>query len=117
MGIVDRIYDYVEYKRVTISEFSKIINVSSGYFAKQKSNNANIGSNIIEKIIKSYPEINLYWLITGEGNMLRKVESSQLAIDCVSCKQKDKIIELQEKLIKSYEQNCSREKSKSHKNA
>jgi hypothetical protein len=34
-------------------------------------NNASIGSDVIENIIKTYPELNLVWLITGEGNMLK----------------------------------------------
>ena len=32
-------------------------------------NNASVGSDVIERIIKEYPQVNLVWLITGKGDM------------------------------------------------
>lgn len=70
MAAIDRIYEFVSYKDISISEFSINIGVSNGYLAKQKSASANIGSHIIEKLVSAYPEINADWLITGRGVML-----------------------------------------------
>lgn len=80
MSITDRIYQYADYKGISISEFSKLVGVSNGYFAKQKANNANIGSHIIEKIVSANPGINLNWLILGLGEMIsveKKVSPKQ----------------------------------------
>ncbi|MCB0744335.1 MAG: hypothetical protein KDC67_10555, partial [Ignavibacteriae bacterium] len=32
-------------------------------------NNASVGSDVIERIVKQYPQVNLVWLITGKGDM------------------------------------------------
>lgn len=69
MGIISRIYEFIDYKDVTVNEFSNKIGVSNGYFAKQRSVNGNVSSRIIEKIVNLYPEISLEWLILGKGNM------------------------------------------------
>jgi len=69
-NIIDRIYKIVDYKSISVNEFSKKISVSNGYLAKQKANKANIGSHIVEKIVNFFPEINPTWLITGKGEMI-----------------------------------------------
>ncbi len=71
MGIIDRILQIPEYYEINVSEFSKIVGVSNGYFAKQKSKEASVGSKILEKIVKTYPEINTTWLLTGEGEIFK----------------------------------------------
>lgn len=69
MNIVERILQIAEIKRLTINEFSKSIGVSSGYFAKQRANKANVGSQILLKIVSIYPDVNAAWLLTGEGEI------------------------------------------------
>lgn len=75
--ITDRIYEFIEKEGIRISEFSKKIGVSSGYFSKQKANNANIGSQILEKIVREYPKINPTWLLLGDGKMRIKDNSDK----------------------------------------
>ena len=72
-NLIDRIYKIIDYKSVSVSEFSKKISVSNGYLAKQKANNANIGSHIIEKIVREFSEINPTWLLTGDGEMILNI--------------------------------------------
>ncbi len=75
MNIIERIIKIAENKGVSLNQFSKKIGVSNAYFSKQKKNNANVGSHIIEKIVRIYPDINIEWLITGEGDMIKSGES------------------------------------------
>ncbi|WP_297627935.1 S24 family peptidase [uncultured Rikenella sp.] len=85
MGIVERIYQFAEYNGIKISEFSKLIGVSNGYLAKQKANNANVGSHILEKIVSKYPVINAGWLLTGQGEMLKSdIPASMIVPEPVS---------------------------------
>lgn len=72
MSTISNIYQFIDYKDITVSEFSKKIAVSNGYFAKQRASEGAISSQIIEKIVSQYPEINLEWLITGNGNMIKE---------------------------------------------
>jgi SOS-response transcriptional repressor LexA len=66
---IKRLYQWLESKDESIYKFSKNIGVSNGYFSKQKKSNGAISSNVIEKIVNYYDNLNLNWLLTGKGIM------------------------------------------------
>jgi len=66
MNVKERIKKYIESQDLTIVDFEKSINVSNGYV---NSISKNIGIEKINKIIEIYPNINLEWLFTGNGQM------------------------------------------------
>lgn len=72
MSVIERIYEYIDFKGLTTSSFAKKVGVSNGYFTKQKAVNGSIGSKIIEKIVVAFPDINHDWLLFGKGEMLTK---------------------------------------------
>lgn len=73
MSSKKRLLQYLENKGVKNSLFYKVTGLSNGFLDK----NENINSDKVEIIISKYPDINLYWLITGEGDMLASVEPPQ----------------------------------------
>lgn len=76
MNIIERLLHFAYNEGISANKLSKQIEVSNAYFSKQKKNNGNIGSNIIEKIVRIYPNLNTDWLITGTGEMLKNVGNS-----------------------------------------
>lgn len=70
-NIVSRIKEFIDYKTISVRKFEEKVGFSNGAFASQYKNNGSIGSDKIENILQSYPEINLEWLLTGEGEMLK----------------------------------------------
>ena len=64
----ERILQFIEYKRLSKNKFYKETGLSNGILDKQ----GGISSDSLEKIYYVYPEINLHWLLTGRGEMLRK---------------------------------------------
>ncbi len=50
-------------------QFDISIGTANGYILRMQKNNASVGSDVIERIIKEYPQVNLIWLITGKGDM------------------------------------------------
>lgn len=63
---VDRIIEFIEYKGVSKREFASKVGISHSLIGKSNA----IGSDKLERILSSYPELNPTWLLTGEGDML-----------------------------------------------
>jgi regulator of replication initiation timing len=62
-----RLIDFLAFKNVKKSNFYKTTRLGNGFLDK----NNNINSDKIEIIASFYPELNIEWLITGRGQMLR----------------------------------------------
>jgi len=67
-NIKERILQIAELKDVSKESFCEKIGMSYGNF-KGKSKNSAINSNAIAEIVTLYPDLNLRWLITGDGEM------------------------------------------------
>lgn len=68
--VLDRIRQFIEYKEIAVSAFEKSIGMSNASLAKSMKTGGTIGADRLGNILSVYPEINLYWLVTGEGSML-----------------------------------------------
>ena len=68
---VSRIKEFIDFKGLSVRKFEEAVGFSNGAFASQYKNNGSIGSDKIENILHSYPEINVIWLLTGKGDMLK----------------------------------------------
>lgn len=70
MSAINRIRKYIENKGFTNSSFEKKIGLSNGYIGTQLRRNANLGEDIMNKILDNCLDINPTWLLTGKGNMI-----------------------------------------------
>lgn len=68
MEVKDRLTQFLSYKKIGQVSFASIAGLSRGYV-----NNIvnSIGPVAQSKIAKSFPELNIGWLLTGKGNMLK----------------------------------------------
>lgn len=80
MKTVERVQIFINHKGLKLKTFDSSINASNGYIGKQIKNKASIGSDVIEKIIEVYTDINLIWLITGNGEMLLN-KANELSVE------------------------------------
>lgn len=64
----ERILEFLKYLSVGQNAFERKAGISNGYIAHSK---GAFGSGIIAKIAAAYPELNILWLQTGEGSMLK----------------------------------------------
>ena len=76
----ERILQFIEYKSLSKNKFYKETGLSNGILDKQ----GGISSDSLEKIYCVYPEINLDWLLTGKGEMLKKEGLVQQAHNNIS---------------------------------
>ena len=67
-----RIKEYIDFKGIRISAFEKSVGFSNGLFGGQLKRDKTIGLDKLENILKTYPDLNAEWVLTGRGNMLKK---------------------------------------------
>lgn len=77
----------------------EMIGVSSGYITKAFSKKSAMGSDLLERIIKLFPQLNIIWLLTGEGDMILS-EDNEMAI--VKDYRDTMILKLQNELREAY---------------
>ena len=66
---INRIVEFVSHMGMSVRQFDISIGAANGYTLRMEKNNASVGSDVIERIVKTYPRLNLVWLITGKGQM------------------------------------------------
>lgn len=73
---VSRIKEFMDFKGIKVATFERSIGMSNASFGKTLKNGGSIGTDKLENILRIYPELNINWLLTGNGNMLCEVEDS-----------------------------------------
>lgn len=73
-NVKERLVTYLKYKGINKSEFGRIIGVSNAYISSIRKS---IQPDKAEKIAESFPDLNMSWLITGGGDMLKPCTTSQ----------------------------------------
>lgn len=76
-NIKERILQLTDFKRIAKEKFFPQIGMSYGNF-KGKSKMAPLNSNAIADIFAMFPDLNLEWLITGEGPKEQGIEAASL---------------------------------------
>ncbi|WP_422080313.1 hypothetical protein [Ulvibacterium sp.] len=97
---IDRLMQFIKYAGLSARKFDISIGASNGYTLRMKKNNASIGSDVIENIVRVYPQLNVVWLITGEGKMLKDREELMANMDKFSIEKQQEIEEIIERKIR-----------------
>ena len=91
---IDRLIQFIQYVGLSARQFDLSIGAGNGYTLRMKKNRASIGSDVIEVILKNYPQLNVVWLLTGEGDMIKRDEKDLIVDFEQLSKEKKKEIEL-----------------------
>lgn len=76
-SIKQRLTDFIYYKRISVSKFEKLIEVSNGYVNNLKKN---IGTDKLEKILRVFPDLDPEWLLFGNGEMIKNPSTSSVSV-------------------------------------
>lgn len=104
MKTIERLFQYFDYKGIKYTPVERELGLSNGYLGKMRARGASIGSEIIEKIVLYYPDINPEWLLTGAGQMIRNSEplvgSEEKPVGpCQQCELREEIINEKNEVI------------------
>ncbi len=98
---IDRLIQFIEYAGLSARQFDISIGAANGYTLRMKKNHASIGSDVIENIIRTYPQLDVVWLLTGEGGMIKeKVKSEDLDFEKLPASRRQDIERIIEKKIR-----------------
>ena len=67
-----RIDEIIDNEGINITALEQRIGASQGVLSRAKRNSTTISSEWIIKILENYPKYNANWLLTGEGEMLKR---------------------------------------------
>lgn len=100
LTVNQRIAQYIDFKRFKKSDFFKKVDMSDSIL---KSNA--VGSDKLARIINAYPDLNVNWVLFGEGKMIKEPENMLREPDIkYGINYADKLIKCQEKIIELQEQ-------------
>lgn len=74
MELKDRVLSYCGKKNIALARFEKESKLSNGYFNQVKKRPS---ADKIKNIEEAFPDLNIEWLLTGEGEMLKTSTAEQ----------------------------------------
>ncbi len=75
MSVKNRLKEFIKFRNLSVIAFEKSIGASNGYV---NSISKSIGLDKISKIIEIYSTLNIEWLLTGNGKMLKEEATSEI---------------------------------------
>lgn len=74
MSVKERLIEYLDFKGISKSNFGRAIGVSSAYVTSIRKS---IDDEKVLRISEKYPDLNINWLLYGEGEMLKTSTAEQ----------------------------------------
>ena len=76
-NVIDRLIQFQQSAGAGgMNKFEAYVGISNGYLSNMKKKEGAISSDVMLKVLAKFPDLNLDWLITGEGDMLKSVTPS-----------------------------------------
>lgn len=98
--IIEEVY------KTTPHKFSMLYNDTGGVKTSQVLRERNgLSSNLLEQILKAYPEINRTWLLTGEGQMIKTTQNNSALEEPKEIYDKNNLIEIYQMMKQLVESN------------
>lgn len=71
--VKDRLLEFLRYKRMSQVEFTRLMGVSGAYVAAMR---RSLSDDKVNKLRKLFPDLNITWLLYGDGEMIADKENS-----------------------------------------
>lgn len=70
MGMLERLNEFISFKGYSMKAFEESVGMSNGSLGTTIKNGKGIRSDMLEKILSTYPELSAEWLLRGTGNII-----------------------------------------------
>ncbi len=77
MGTKERLLLYLQRERLSQAKFEKVCGLSNGYVNNIK---VSVSPKKLQSISLQFPDLNMGWLLTGEGTMLKSEQAGDVSI-------------------------------------
>lgn len=67
MNAKERLLEYLKYKNIGQTRFEELVGISNGYINNSK---GSIGAKILSRISEKCDDLNINWIVSGDGDML-----------------------------------------------
>lgn len=91
-GIVSRIETIINHLELTVSAFADEIGVQRSSLSHLLNGRNKPSLDFVMKLVDTYPQVDLYWLLKGEGNFPKALEDRQIKNDVSGSHEKKKDI-------------------------
>lgn len=68
----EKLIEYLEYKGYKKSNVQELAGVPKTLFSGEKAMNQGLSEVVLLRIVHAFPDLDLYWFLKGEGDMIRK---------------------------------------------
>lgn len=108
----------LKYLRLNKREFAESLNVNvQVIYSLNGKKSTNFTPEVLSGIAKKYPEISLYWLLTGEGGISNKDISNSVIVnqhdnntaDIHHGSELSKVVDYQQETIRKYQEQISKQ--------
>lgn len=108
MKPIERISLYLQFKNISPHSFEKKIGLSNGYFSKQLRNLGSVGSDILIKIDEHYTDLNILWVLNGQGQMISTNDDASTTGEFMRVDEYLNKYEVENKKMKNLEQDLEK---------
>lgn len=79
--VKERVEIFLKAKKISKTNFGKAIGASNAFVSSMRKS---IGPDKLQSIASAYPDLNIEWLLTGEGQMLKPQTANSVSVGSVS---------------------------------
>lgn len=77
MSLGSRLKEYIDYQRINAKKFEQINNFTNGLISRIIRQNGNMNTKHLQTISENHPDLNMNWLLSGDGEMLKYSENEE----------------------------------------
>ena len=77
MPLGSRLKEFIDYQRINAKDFERKNNFTNGLISRIIRQDGNMNTKHLQVIGENHPDLNMNWLLNGDGEMLKENENNE----------------------------------------